>query len=645
MSRSNYLYRRPSGIYVVRLFVPKRLKLQLSRSEIHVSTGCRDLKTAKLLAFDVLRSWQQRFLEMDNVDVIAIKQGMPMLAMGEFVSAATAAKQFGIEVADLIRLLKIRRAVFHANLPPLQSLFVDDVRRLHFDVSEQIYDITNLLDLSSRRLVSGIKVIHKPELLLPSLFAEGKAGWSHFEPVGAPFSVYFADKPTDLMLESLLLASVDLERLRVVLSGSISDEQARAASVAEERLAGGLGGNVDREWLGKRFSDLFQAYAHAALVGKCKDEHKARVQSQCGIFTELMSDPFLNDINPRTIDDFRAQLASLPANLQGAKRRYGVVGKKELAMLSADESGPRQSEKNISLILSRLRGVFAWAKTKWIISADPMDGYDLKVPEREKVQHQRELFTDEELMSIFSAQWFKAGHGVRTAQGTYREFQPYYYWLPLLGLLTGGRINELSQLYLRDIRETTEGSWYFDFNLEGDDKVDGDDPDLAKDKSLKTVNAVRTVPFHPLLIELGLPGYVARLKEAGYQRLFPELKHDARKGYGKAAGKWFNDRYLGKKLQIERNGKKTFHSLRHHFATLLDHAGLQETLVCQLMGHARGESESSKRYRKDRPPQQLLQAIAVISYPLPVIAPFDPDEAIEAIKDALKRKHTDQVGQ
>ncbi len=639
MASSSYLYRRPSGIYVVRLFVPKRLKLQFSRSEIHVSTGSRDLKTAKLLAFDVLRSWQLRFLEMSDVDVIAIKQGMPMLAVGEFVSAATAAKQFGIEVADLVRLLKSRRAVFHADLPPLQSLLVDDVLKLHFDVPEQMYDITNLSSLSSKQVVSGIKVIHKPELLLPSLLLDGTAGWSHFEPVGAPFSVYFTDKPADLMLESLLIASADLERLRVAIAGSVSDEQVRAAGAAVERLAGGLGGNVDREWSGKRFSDLLHAYTQAALAGKCKDEHKARIQSQCGIFTDLMSDPFLKDINPRTIDDFKAQLASLPANLQAAKRRYGAVGKKELAMLSAEESGPRQSEKNISLILSRLRAVFAWAKTKWIMSADPMDGYDLRVPEREKTQKQRELFTDEELLSIFSAPWFKVGHGERTIQGTYREFQPHYYWLPLLGLLTGGRINELSQLYLRDIRETAEGTWYFDFNLEGEDKVDGDDPDLASDKSLKTVNAVRTVPLHPLLIQLDLLGYIARLKEAGYQRLFPELKHDARKGYGKAAGKWFNDRYLGKKLQIERNGKKTFHSLRHHFATSLDHAGLQESLVCQLMGHARGDSESTKRYRKDRLPEQLREAIAAICYPFPKIAPFEPDEGLCAVRDALQRKH------
>ncbi|MDU7187743.1 MAG: SDR family NAD(P)-dependent oxidoreductase, partial [Klebsiella sp.] len=51
------------------------------------------------------------------------------------------------------------------------------------------------------------------------------------------------------------------------------------------------------------------------------------------------------------------------------------------------------------------------------------------------------------------------------------------------------------------------------------------------DKSLKTVNAIRQVPIHPRLIELGLLEYVDALKVAGYDRLFPELKHNKIKGY------------------------------------------------------------------------------------------------------------------
>jgi integrase len=62
--------------------------------------------------------------------------------------------------------------------------------------------------------------------------------------------------------------------------------------------------------------------------------------------------------------------------------------------------------------------------------------------------------------------------------------------------------------------------------------------------------------------------YVDALKAAGYDRLFPELKHNKIKGYRAGASKWFNENYFGKVL-VPRDGKKTFHSLRHTFINAL----------------------------------------------------------------------------
>lgn len=47
MFRNEYLYRRPSGIYVVRICVPKRLQSLIGRREIHISTSVRDPALAK----------------------------------------------------------------------------------------------------------------------------------------------------------------------------------------------------------------------------------------------------------------------------------------------------------------------------------------------------------------------------------------------------------------------------------------------------------------------------------------------------------------------------------------------------------------------------------------------------------------------
>lgn len=69
------------------------------------------------------------------------------------------------------------------------------------------------------------------------------------------------------------------------------------------------------------------------------------------------------------------------------------------------------------------------------------------------------------LEKIFGAPWFRTGRGERTAEGSHWSFQPFMYFMPLLALYTGGRLNELAQLYLADLRQTQAGVWFVDFNL------------------------------------------------------------------------------------------------------------------------------------------------------------------------------------
>lgn len=176
---------------------------------------------------------------------------------------------------------------------------------------------------------------------------------------------------------------------------------------------------------------------------------------------------------------------------------------------------------------------------------------ELQAKSGTKPHQQRDALSNDDLQKVFSAFWFANGTGQKTAAGRFYAYRPHYYWLPLLALYAGGRLNELSQLYLRDIVDIDDGIAFIDFNLLGDDKLDIDesDPSPAGDKSLKTIAAQRQIPVHHRLIELGFLDYVRALRLAGHNRLFPELKFDRNKGYGKAAGSWFNERFLGTELQ------------------------------------------------------------------------------------------------
>jgi hypothetical protein len=218
------------------------------------------------------------------------------------------------------------------------------------------------------------------------------------------------------------------------------------------------------------------------------------------------------------------------------------------------------------------------------------------VTKKARPQDERELFTPAELELIFSQSWFSAGAGKFSEQKGWTDWRPFYFWLPLLALTSGGRLNELAQLYLDDIRQSEKDSavWYLDFNLNQPDKLDADDRDeWESDKSLKTVNAVRVVPLHEVVIRAGLPEYIETLRKAGYVRLFPELKRDDVKGYGKPAGSWFNERFLGRQLGIERN-EKTFHSLRTISLLRLRRLDLPERVMAQT-GCMNGRTQSGTR--------------------------------------------------
>lgn len=175
---------------------------------------------------------------------------------------------------------------------------------------------------------------------------------------------------------------------------------------------------------------------------------------------------------------------------------------------------------------------------------------------------------------------------------------------------------------------------YIDFNLDNADKIDID----GSDKSLKTVNSKRIVPLHPHLIELGLPDYVQALSNAGYSRLFPELKRDEIKGYGKPAGSWFNERFLGKQLGMARDGMRTFHSFRHTFITALSELEVPSDILSQLAGHSRGDTITTVRYRKDTEADRLLNYVMPLNFLLPSIIPFKTSDGLDAIRDGLKRK-------
>ncbi|HBO6758807.1 TPA: tyrosine-type recombinase/integrase, partial [Pseudomonas aeruginosa] len=91
----------------------------------------------------------------------------------------------------------------------------------------------------------------------------------------------------------------------------------------------------------------------------------------------------------------------------------------------------------------------------------------------------------------------------------------------------------------------------------------------------------RTLPIHPILISLRLLDHVESIRASGATRVFPDL-NPTRGKYGHAPSKWFC-RYRTNVGIIDP--RKTFHSFRHTFIDDLREAGVQDSLIKQMVGH------------------------------------------------------------
>ena len=218
---------------------------------------------------------------------------------------------------------------------------------------------------------------------------------------------------------------------------------------------------------------------------------------------------------------------------------------------------------------------------------------DIKITKRKEVIS-IEAFTKEELKRIFDPITYPR---VMDTKYSYR------YWIPLIALYSGMRLNEICQLYIDDIK-VNKGVWYFDIS------------DERKDQHIKNPQSKRIVPIHPKLLELGIIEYANKVKEIKVdnkhpERLFYQLNYSVKNHYIQAPSQWFG-RYL-KKLGIDSRSK-VFHSMRHTVKPYLRDVGIPQeyqNVICGWIGKDIGEVV----YGGNVPIKKLYREISKLKYP------------------------------
>jgi integrase len=292
----------------------------------------------------------------------------------------------------------------------------------------------------------------------------------------------------------------------------------------------------------------------------------------------LRRDPDLSEITPQIAGEFRIALGWMPSSAS-TRPEYRELSVAE-RLARAKEVGEKRLLSSTTIggnYINPLKSLFEWARATGKITENPFA--NIRPPRESKAvtRKERDVFTTEQLKTLFAQPVF-TGAAALGGKPMYRSgsmlVDDYRFWLPFMAMFSGARLNEMCGLELADFEQ--EGGVDF-FHVRPD----------GGHKRVKTEAGVRRVPVHPELVKLGLLRRVARLREEGASRLFPEIRPGARGYLSDIPTKFFADlidRALGKDAPV------VFHSFRHTFITRLRAARVEPLLRMAIVGHDPGET-------------------------------------------------------
>lgn len=294
-----------------------------------------------------------------------------------------------------------------------------------------------------------------------------------------------------------------------------------------------------------------------------------------GLLIEMSGDVPISSIASPQASHFKKVLMSIPANRKKQKIYAGMKIRDFLT--TPAPSDLKLHPTTINNKLTQLSSLFNWAKQNGLVSSNPFTGLKIKTKKQRK-----EAFTTKEVTTLFN-----------TSQYTGKKpLHSYYYWLPLIGLYTGARIEEICQLALDDIKQV-DGTWVFDINKSGNKKV-------------KTESSIRLVPIHSSILKAGLITYTLKLRDQKHTRLFPELAKRP-KGYSVDASKWFG------RFRKKHGISQTFHRFRDTLINDLKQQGVPKEEITAIVGH-KEESMTFGSYSEQYSPAYLSKVLGKLSF-------------------------------
>ena len=299
-------------------------------------------------------------------------------------------------------------------------------------------------------------------------------------------------------------------------------------------------------------TDEVDELVETILISKLIEDYLEETQRQKGLrektiveyrsvlnmMVEVIGDVPINELSQKHGRLFSSTLEKLPPRRK-TDGRYTNKSIKEIIQMDVKHT---MDTRTINTLIQRCSSWLNWVIRKGYYE-DRNIFHGKSVPTKKgKNDITRQPFNEEQLNLIFCKNYLNK---------TLNSVSPcryVFYWVGILSLFHGTRLQETTQLHINDIYPLDK-IWVIDIN------------DNTIDKKLKTKTSHRIIPLHQTLVDLGFLDYYHILEKSGKQRIFHELTL-GRDGYTKNPSKFFND-YL-RELGIKTPTKKyDFHSLRH----------------------------------------------------------------------------------
>jgi integrase len=219
-----------------------------------------------------------------------------------------------------------------------------------------------------------------------------------------------------------------------------------------------------------------------------------------------------------------------------------------------DRLGDGRMPSTVNKLIVKLSAVLAWSVENGHISKS----YDKKLKLTKGLESSRKAFTQDQVCMLVA-------YSNTLPESSWKR------WLLSLGAITGGRLNEISQLTVSDVQALASGITAIHIN------------EVGEGKSIKNKRSERLVPLTDSAYGFDLTAflrYVDARKVSGSDSL-------AQIGY-KTAGEWVNQQAIPAALGDTYGPGLVFHSLRHSLASLMQVKGVPTTHAQAVMGHASG---------------------------------------------------------